>query len=35
PCRSRSSGRGTSRSQSISDQQRAVMNPDEIKMMPT
>lgn len=31
---SRSFGRGTSRSQSISDQKRAVMNPDEIKAMP-
>ena len=31
---SRSSGRGTSRSQSISDQKRAVMNPDEMKTMP-
>lgn len=31
---SRSSGRGTSRSESISDQKRAVMNPDEIKAMP-
>lgn len=31
---SRSSGRGTSRSQSISDQKRAVMNPDEVKAMP-
>lgn len=29
-----SSGRGSSRSQSISDQRRAVMNPDELKMMP-
>ena len=31
---SRSQGKGGSRSTSISDQQRAVMNPDEIKMMP-
>lgn len=31
---SRSTGKGTSRSQSISDQKRAVMNPDEVKAMP-
>lgn len=31
---SRSTGKGTSRSQSISDQKRAVMNPDEMKTMP-
>ncbi len=31
---SRSSGKGSSRSQSTSDQRRAVMNPDELKMMP-
>lgn len=31
---SRSSGRGSSRSQSTSDQKRAVMNPDEMKAMP-
>lgn len=31
---SRSSGKGSSRSQSISDQKRAVMNPDELKLMP-
>ena len=31
---SRSQGKGGSRSTSISDQQRAVMNPDEIKMTP-
>lgn len=31
---SRSHGRGSSRSQSISDQKRAVMNPDEMKAMP-
>ena len=29
-----SSGKGSSRSQSTSDQRRAVMNPDELKMMP-
>lgn len=31
---SRSSGKGSSRSTSTSDQRRAVMNPDEMKMMP-
>ena len=31
---SRSSGKGGSRSQSTSDQRRAVMNPDELKVMP-
>ncbi|MDO4641714.1 MAG: type IV secretory system conjugative DNA transfer family protein [Neisseria sp.] len=31
---SRSSGKSSSRSNSISDQKRAVMNPDELKMMP-
>ena len=31
---SRSSGKGSSRSQSTSDQRRAVMTPDELKLMP-
>ena len=31
---SRSSGRGSSNSTSVSDQRRAVMNPDELRLMP-